>query len=201
MTGSPSAGQNEANPVFWLAIYTQAGKMALAIFPTWDFMLWSYIQGKSLVGCNKSFINQAYLVTMILLNMNLLASFFFAFISTLNLSWSIKQRKQKTLANIQPNILTSHMVDNAYLFSCKMLFGEGITSHWKRCLVVGWALARLSTKLLIKLVISHKLELKPLKKPLAWRIKQTPLHKLKNSKDPMSLCFKGAVSRQISQIS
>ena len=129
MTGSTK--RNEANPVFWLAIYTQAGKMALAIFPTWDFMLWSYIRGKSLVDYNKSFINQAYLVTMILLNMNLLASFFFAFISTLNLSWSIKQRKQKTLADIQPHILTSHMVDNAYLF--KMLFGEGIISHWKRC--------------------------------------------------------------------
>ena len=92
------------------------------------------------------------------------------------------KEKKKTLASIQPHILTSHMVDNAYLFSCKMLFGEGITSHWKRCLVVGWALARLSTKLLIKLVISHKLELKPLKKPVAWRIKQTPLYKLKNSK-------------------
>ena len=44
-----------------------------------------------------------------------------------------KAKKKKTLANIQPYILTSHMVDNAYLFSCKMLFGEGITSHWKRC--------------------------------------------------------------------
>ena len=151
-------------------------------------LLWSYIQGKCSVGYNKSFINQAYLVKMIWLSMNLLASFFFAFISTLNLSWSIKQRKQKTLANIQPNILTSHMVDNAYLFSCKMLFGEGIISHWKG--VVGWALARPSTKLLTKLVISHKLEFKRLKKPVAWRIKQTPLYKLKNSKDPMNLCLK-----------
>ena len=59
--------------------------------------------------------------------MNLLASFFFAFMSTLNLSQSKEQRKQKTLANIKPDILTSHMVDNAYLF--KMLFGEGIISH------------------------------------------------------------------------
>lgn len=99
-----------------------------------------------------------------------------------------KAKKKKTLANIQPYILTSHVVDNAYLFSCKMLFGEGITSQRKG--VVGWALARLSTKLLTKLVISHKLEFKRLKKPVAWRIKQTPLYKLKNSKDPMNLCLK-----------
>ena len=111
----------------WLFIHEQV-RWPL---PTWDFLLWSYMQGKSYVGYNKSFINQAYLVKMIWLSMNLLASLFFAFISTLNLSWSIKQRKQKTLANIQPHILTSHMVDNAYLF--KMLFGEGIISYWKRC--------------------------------------------------------------------
>ena len=43
------------------------------------------------------------------------------------------KEKKKTLASIQPHILTSHMVDNAYLFSCKMLFGEGIISYWKRC--------------------------------------------------------------------
>ena len=42
-----------------------------------------------------------------------------------------KAKKKKTLANIQPYILTSHVVDNAYLFSCKMLFGEGITSQRK----------------------------------------------------------------------
>ena len=44
-----------------------------------------------------------------------------------------KAKKKKTLVNIQPYILTSHMVDNAYLFSCKMLFGDGIISYWKRC--------------------------------------------------------------------
>ena len=120
------------NPVVWLAIYTWAGKMSIYC-PLGISLLWSYIQGKCSVGYNKSFINQAYLVKMIWLSMNLLASFFFAFISTLNLSWSIKQRKQKTLANIQPYILTSHMVDNAYLFSCKMLFGDGIISYWERC--------------------------------------------------------------------
>ena len=40
-----------------------------------------------------------------------------------------KKNKAKKKKYIQPYILTSHMVDNAYLFSCKMLFGEGIISH------------------------------------------------------------------------
>ena len=69
-------------------------------------------------------------------------------------------------------------------------FQNFMVSHWKGCCC--WVLTPGQTinKALIKLFRSHKLELKPLKKPVAWRIKQTPLYKLKNSKDPMGLCPK-----------
>ena len=91
---SSVSGQDESNPVLWLA--TQAGKMELSC-PLWTTCHIPH-EKWPLKPYNKSFIDQACLVKM--------AGYwplsFFPSLWTLTLSRSINTRK-KNLANIQPS--------------------------------------------------------------------------------------------------